>query len=202
MGLREFVFSEFARAGLPSPEMGETYARLLPGLRPQAFADNTVAGPNWALIGDASGSVDPLTGEGIYYAIKTAHLLAEALIEGNLLGYEPAWKAMAAASIAKVSKKRDVFYHPATLRMLGLLLDYSPSIRTLACDVICGSQKYDTLQASGQGGDSPLISKKPSPTSSSLAKGGCDLDSLIRPAVSRYHLSFDNPLHPWIVQHP
>jgi flavin-dependent dehydrogenase len=145
-GLREFVFSEFARAGLPRPEIDQTYARPLPGLRPQAFADNTVAGPNWALIGDASGSVDPLTGEGIYYAVKTAHLLAEALIEGNLRGYEPAWKAMAAASIAKVSKKRDVFYHPATLRMLGLLLDYSPSIRTLTCDLICGSQKYDTLK--------------------------------------------------------
>ncbi len=144
--LREFACCEFERAGLARPEMGQIYARLLPGLRPRAFADNTVAGPGWALIGDASGSVDPLTGEGIYYALKTAHLLAEALMEGNLGAYEPAWRAMTTASIAKVSKKRGTFYHPATLRTLGFLLDYSPSIRALACDVICGSQKYDTLR--------------------------------------------------------
>lgn len=145
--LREFTHSEFERAGLSRPELGQTYARLLPGLGPQAFSDNTVAGPDWALIGDASGSVDPLTGEGIYYALKTAHLLAEALVDDNLRAYEPAWKAMASAGIAKVSHKRGTFYHPATLRTLGFLLDYSPSIRALACDVSSGSQGYDTLRA-------------------------------------------------------
>ena len=145
--LSEFAVSEFERAGLSRPELGQTYVRLLPGLGPQAFSDNTVAGPDWALIGDASGSVDPLTGEGIYYALKTAHLLAEALVDDNLRAYEPAWKAMAAAGIAKVSKKRGTFYHPTTLRALGFLLEYSPSIRALACDVSSGSQRYDTLRA-------------------------------------------------------
>jgi flavin-dependent dehydrogenase len=144
--LRHFVCSEFERAGLPRQEMGQTYARLLPGLRTQAFADNIVAGPGWALIGDASGSVDPLTGEGIYYALKTAHLLAEALMGGDLGAYGPTWKAMAMASIAKISKKRGTFYHPATLRVLGFLLDYSPSIRALVCDITSGSQRYDTLK--------------------------------------------------------
>ncbi len=145
--LREFVFEEFRRAGLPRPEMDHTYSRPLPGLGPEAFSDSSVAGANWALIGDASGSVDPLTGEGIYYALKTAHLLSEALVEGDLSAYEPAWKEMAAASIGKVSKKRGTFYHPVTLRALGILLDYSPSIRALVCDLTCGSQRYDTLRA-------------------------------------------------------
>jgi flavin-dependent dehydrogenase len=145
--LREFTSNEFARGGLPLPELGRPYAWLLPSLGPQAFADNAVTGPGWALVGDASGSVDPLTGEGIYYALKTAHLLAEALIQGSLQAYAPAWKAMATTSIAKVSKKRDTFYHPTTLRLLGLLLDYSPSVRALIRDIICGSQKYDTLRS-------------------------------------------------------
>lgn len=144
--LREFTSSEFARAGLSPPDLGRTDAWLLPSLRRQAFGDNVIAGPGWALVGDASGSVDPLTGEGIYYALKTAHLLAEALIEGRLQAYAPAWKEMAEAGIAKVGKKRDAFYHPATLRMLGFLLDYSPSIRALTRDIVCGSQKYDRLK--------------------------------------------------------
>ncbi len=145
--LRRFVLGEFTRAGLPGPEWGHTYARPLAGLRPKAFADSRVAGANWALIGDASGSVDPLTGEGVYYALKTAHLLAEALIGEDLAAYEPAWKAMAASSIGKVAKKRDTFYHPAILRILGILLDYSPSIRALVCDLSCGGQPYDTLRS-------------------------------------------------------
>jgi len=145
--LREFTSSEFARGGLPSPELGRPYAWPLPSLGTEAFADNAVVGPGWALVGDASGSVDPLTGEGIYYALKTAHLLAETLILGNLQAYAPAWKAMATTSIAKVGKKRDTFYHPTTLRLLGLFLDYSPSVRALTRDMICGSQKYDTLKS-------------------------------------------------------
>jgi flavin-dependent dehydrogenase len=145
--LREFTSSEFARAGLPLPELERPYAWLLPSLGIQAFEDNAVAGPGWALVGDASGSVDPLTGEGIYYALKTAHLLAEALIQGSLQAYEAAWQAMATVSIAKVSKKRDTFYHPTTLRMLALLLDYSPSVRALTGNIICGGQQYDTLKS-------------------------------------------------------
>ena len=38
-----------------------------------------VAGPNWALIGDAAGCVNPLNGEGIDYGLETGRLLAEEL---------------------------------------------------------------------------------------------------------------------------
>jgi flavin-dependent dehydrogenase len=145
--LRSFALREFARARLPLPELERPYGWILPSLEPRAFAGNAVAGPGWALVGDASGAVDPLTGEGIYYAVKTAHLLAEALIQGSLESYAPAWQAMAATSIAKVGKKRELFYRPATLRALGLLLDYSPSVRALAGNIICGSQRYDTLKS-------------------------------------------------------
>ena len=39
-------------------------------------------GEGWALVGDAAGLVDPVTGEGIYYAMRSGDLLAEALLEG------------------------------------------------------------------------------------------------------------------------
>jgi geranylgeranyl reductase family protein len=42
------------------------------------------------LIGDAAGLMDPLSGEGIRYAIKSAHLAAEAIIQGELDKYT-AW---------------------------------------------------------------------------------------------------------------
>jgi menaquinone-9 beta-reductase len=35
----------------------------------------SIVGSNWALIGDAAGFLDPLTGEGLYQAIHSAHIL-------------------------------------------------------------------------------------------------------------------------------
>jgi geranylgeranyl reductase family protein len=40
------------------------------------------------LIGDAAGFADPLTGEGIYYAVKSGKIAAEAIHKGNLKAYE------------------------------------------------------------------------------------------------------------------
>jgi flavin-dependent dehydrogenase len=35
-----------------------------------------IAGDQWALVGDAAGLVDPITGEGIYFAFRSAEILA------------------------------------------------------------------------------------------------------------------------------
>jgi len=44
------------------------------------------------LAGDAGGFVNALTAEGIYYAMVTGELAARAAIQGQLSGYERAWK--------------------------------------------------------------------------------------------------------------
>jgi geranylgeranyl reductase family protein len=44
------------------------------------------------LAGDAGGFVNALTAEGIYYAMVSGELAARAVIEGQLSGYERAWK--------------------------------------------------------------------------------------------------------------
>ena len=42
-----------------------------------------VAGPNWALIGDAAACVNPLNGEGIDYGLETGRFVAEVFAEGE-----------------------------------------------------------------------------------------------------------------------
>jgi flavin-dependent dehydrogenase len=37
------------------------------------------SGPGWLLVGDAAGFFDPLTGEGLFRALKGAHLAADAV---------------------------------------------------------------------------------------------------------------------------
>lgn len=50
-------------------------------LLPMGGAVSGVAGPNWVLIGDAAGCVNPLNGEGIDYGLETGHLAAQLFAE-------------------------------------------------------------------------------------------------------------------------
>ena len=50
-------------------------------LLPMGGAVSNVAGPNWALIGDAAACVNPLNGEGIDYGLETGRLVAEMMAE-------------------------------------------------------------------------------------------------------------------------
>lgn len=61
-------------------------------LLPMGGAVSNVAGPNWAIIGDAAGCVNPLNGEGIDYGLETGRLVADLLAEKADLG--AAWPAL------------------------------------------------------------------------------------------------------------
>jgi flavin-dependent dehydrogenase len=56
------------------------YSHLLPSLDTASWRRNRVAGEGWMAVGDAAGLVDPITGEGLYYAIRSADLAARSLL--------------------------------------------------------------------------------------------------------------------------
>ena len=56
------------------------YSHLLPSLETPSWKQNRVSGDGWMAVGDAAGLVDPITGEGLYYAIRSADLAAKALL--------------------------------------------------------------------------------------------------------------------------
>jgi flavin-dependent dehydrogenase len=70
---------------------------------------------NVALLGDASGSVDAVTGEGLGLCFRQALALAEALKAGNLAPYQQAHQAIQRL--------------PRFMARAMLLLDRSPSLR-------------------------------------------------------------------------
>jgi len=77
--LRKRLESYMAQKGLCSK--GATfYSHLLPSLETAAWKKNRVAGEGWMAVGDAAGLVDPITGEGLYYALRSADLAAKALL--------------------------------------------------------------------------------------------------------------------------
>ncbi|MFT4187954.1 MAG: geranylgeranyl reductase family protein [Aeromicrobium sp.] len=58
-------------------------------LLPMGGAVSGVAGPNWALIGDAAGCVNPLNGEGIDYGLETGRVAVELMAAETRL--DTAW---------------------------------------------------------------------------------------------------------------
>ncbi len=56
------------------------YSHLLPSLDTRSWKTNRVAGDGWMAVGDAAGLVDPITGEGLYYAIRSGDLAARSLL--------------------------------------------------------------------------------------------------------------------------
>ncbi len=59
---------------------GVFYSHLLPALETRSWKQNRVSGEGWLAVGDAAGLVDPITGEGIYYAIRSGDLAAQSLL--------------------------------------------------------------------------------------------------------------------------
>ena len=56
-------------------------------LLPMGGAVSDVAGPNWALIGDAAACVNPLNGEGIDYGLEGGRLVVDLMAEHDDLSH-------------------------------------------------------------------------------------------------------------------
>jgi menaquinone-9 beta-reductase len=84
-----------------------------------------VATESVALIGDASGSVDAITGEGMALAFRQAHALAEAIASGSLNSYQTA--------------HRNIGRLPHAMGWLMLTLDRWPALQTRAMQALAGN---------------------------------------------------------------
>jgi flavin-dependent dehydrogenase len=56
------------------------------GRLPMAGSVNPKVGPNWLIVGDAAGSINPFNGEGIDYAYETARMAADLIDESITSG--------------------------------------------------------------------------------------------------------------------
>jgi len=108
-------------------------------LLPMGGAVTGVAGPNWALIGDAAGCVNPLNGEGIDYGLETGRLVAEVLAPGSAGGpadLSAVWPALLrdhygeAFSIAR--RLAGIATDPRLIAALGPVGMRSDALMTLA----------------------------------------------------------------------
>lgn len=77
--LRRRLEAYLADHGIPLKN-ATFYGHVIPSLEKPEWRSNRVAGDGWLAVGDAAGLVDPVTGEGLYYAMRSADLAAEAIL--------------------------------------------------------------------------------------------------------------------------
>ncbi len=127
------------------------YSHVLPSPEAHTLSRRRVVGRNWALIGDAAAWVDPITGEGLYYALRSGDLLAEALLEGTPEAYPARVRADFTAELEFATRIARRFYRgrflggAVTTRMIQFV-KLSPAFRSLMADVFSGAQDYRSLK--------------------------------------------------------
>lgn len=121
------------------------YAWPIPSLSASDLADETMAGDDWCLIGDAAGLVDPITREGIYFALRSAALAADAIRAGDLGRYAMRVRVEVVAELRRAARLKAGFF---TSPFTGLLVDAlreSRAIRQVMAELITGEQRYRGL---------------------------------------------------------
>ena len=127
------------------------YSHVLPSPRPDTLRRRRVLGATWALVGDAAAWVDPLTGEGLHYALRSGHLLADCLAEDRPAEYPARVRREFAADfeiavrIARRLFAGNFLGDAVTTRMIQFMRR-SPSYCALVRDVFSGSQDYRSLK--------------------------------------------------------
>jgi len=129
------------------------YSHLLPCTAPGALRTACYEGRDpvpWAIIGDAAHLVDPITGEGLYYALRSGELLAQAWsspgpsytarVQRELI---PELEAAAALARRFYGGR---FLGDSILERMALFASRSRRFRQLLCDLFAGSQGYLDLR--------------------------------------------------------
>ncbi|HEU4387998.1 MAG TPA: NAD(P)/FAD-dependent oxidoreductase, partial [Blastocatellia bacterium] len=147
---------------MPSPDRLTFFGAKIPTLELDAWSGLQTAGEDWALIGDAAGFADPITGEGIYYALKSADVLADALQEasrdsGPIMfadvgpAYERLWRDGFGRELVHASYRLPQFYHgrffgQVITDAMVTLARFHRGVRHILVNALMGEQSYVTLK--------------------------------------------------------
>jgi menaquinone-9 beta-reductase len=100
---------------------------------------------NVALVGDASGSVDAITGEGICLAFKQAKALTDAFLKGDLENYQMAHDQLSARPHAMASLMLSLERHPALQRRAFASLASYPTVFESLLSIHMGESSFHNL---------------------------------------------------------
>jgi geranylgeranyl reductase family protein len=149
--LRKRLEAYMAKRGMPVK--GSTfYSHVLPCLDTPAWKRNRVAGEGWLAVGDAAGLVDPITGEGLYYALRSADLAAQTLLQGGTESTYRKWLRRDFAGDLEMGSRlahrifRGSFLLGAVPGRMVQFTRRSPRFKAVIQDLFAGTQPYRGLK--------------------------------------------------------
>jgi len=128
------------------------YAHIIPSLSEASFERSALCGKGWAVAGDAAGFVDPITGEGLYYALRSGELFAQAVVKDMPESYAELVKRDFLPELERAARIADRFYSgewmgDSVIERMVQLTGRSPRFRDLMRDLFAGVQEYSTLRS-------------------------------------------------------
>jgi flavin-dependent dehydrogenase len=125
----------------------ERYAHTIPCPSSDPRSILEAAGDGFALVGDAAGLADPITGEGIFYALRSAALLAETLLaEGSPARYPERALEDFGLELTRAARLHRRFYAPGFAGRMVRYAARSRAIRAVLVDLVLGRQGYLGLE--------------------------------------------------------
>jgi len=126
----------------------DSYSWPIPSLSARDLARQKIAGPRWRLVGDAAGLVDPITREGIYFAVASGGWASDSIAgtRSSCRDYTDRVNDEACAELASAAQLKTGFFHPAFTRLMLDALEQSAQVRAVMADLVAGTQSYRTLK--------------------------------------------------------
>ncbi|HUR35027.1 MAG TPA: FAD-dependent monooxygenase [Vicinamibacterales bacterium] len=138
-----------ATTGIAAGARLEAYSWPIPSLAPRDYTAVPIAGDGWLTVGDAAGLVDPITREGIFFALQSALFAADALSLGRhaaAAAYSARVRDEIAGELATAASIKAGFFTPAFTRLLIDALASSANVRSVMADLVAGMQSYRSLK--------------------------------------------------------
>jgi len=133
------------------------YGHMLPSLEHSGWKNNRLAGDGWLAVGDAGGLVDPITGEGLYYAMRSGDLASQVVLSDShsLAERAQAYRTLLrrdfiadlefGATLAKRVFLGRFLFSTVPARMIDFIRR-SPRFQSLIEDLFAGTQPYLDLK--------------------------------------------------------
>ena len=147
--LRALVADWMTRAQIPAASRLEQYSWPIPSLSADDFERSPLSGSRWYLVGDAAGLVDPLTREGIFFALLSGQWAAEAILsddENRARRYAKRVRREIGNELARAARLKRVFFRPSFTSLLIDALIHSASVARVMADLVAGNQGYAGLK--------------------------------------------------------
>jgi flavin-dependent dehydrogenase len=126
----------------------ERYSWPIPSLRFTTLERERPSGRQWMLLGDAGGMVDPITREGIFFALVSSEAAADSFLDAGdpAVRYAERIQSLVYEELMRAALLKSRFFNPRFISLLLRALVQSARIREIMTDLVSGRQPYSGLR--------------------------------------------------------